>query len=61
MTDKPNLQNATKDDPNHEKKDAGDDVDMVTDKMEKEEIRTGRIEDDQVRDFQMNQEWTNRY
>ena len=61
MTDKTKLQNATKDEPNHEKNGAGDDIDMVIDKMEKEEIRNGRIKDDQVRDFQMNQELTNRY
>ena len=61
MTDKPKLQNATRDEPNHGKKDAGEDVDMVTEEMEKEENSNGRIEDGQVLDFQTDQELTNRY
>ena len=61
MTDKPKLQNDTKDEPNHGKKDTGEDIDMVTDKMEKEENSNGRIEDDQALHLQMYQELTNRY
>ena len=61
MTDKPKLQNATKDEPNHEMKDTGEDIDMVTDEMEKEENSDGRIEDAQALHFQMDQEFTNRY
>ena len=61
MTDQPKLQNATKDEHNHEKKDTGEDIDMVTDEIEKEENSNGRIEDDQALHFQMDQELTNRY
>ena len=61
MSDKHKLQNPTKDEPDHEKKGAGEDVDMVTEEMEKEENSNGRIDDGQVLDFQTDQELTNRY
>ena len=61
MTDKSELQNAAKDELNHEKKDERDDVDMITEETEKQENSNERIEDDQVIDFQMEQELTNRY
>ena len=61
MTDKSKLQNAAKDELNHEKKDERDDVDMITEETETQENSNERIEDDQVIDFQMEQELTNRY
>ena len=62
MCDKPKLQNATKDDLNHEKEVEREDVDMVTEEMEKEEISNDQMKkDDQRLDFQMDQELTNRY
>ena len=61
MPDEPKLQNATKDKLNNEKKDEGEDVDMLTEEMEKEENSNGRKEGDQVLDLQMDQELTNMY